>query len=99
MERGQGIKKHIRKWMCFLRGGEGGIRTWCPKGITSPCGDVRPKIKTRSSRNASLVAGRAGFEPATGLTRHSLSRRAHSATLAPPHVHFYCQLTIVQHKM
>jgi hypothetical protein len=31
------------------------------------------------------VAGRAGFEPATGLTQHSLSRRAHSATLAPPH--------------
>ena len=31
-----------------------------------------------------LVAGRAGFEPATGLTQHSLSRRAHSATLAPP---------------
>ena len=31
-----------------------------------------------------LVAGRAGFEPATGFTQHSLSRRAHSATLAPP---------------
>ena len=31
------------------------------------------------------VAGRAGFEPATGFTQHSLSRRAHSATLAPPH--------------
>ena len=31
-----------------------------------------------------FVAGRAGFEPATGLTQHSLSRRAHSATLAPP---------------
>ena len=31
-----------------------------------------------------FVAGKAGFEPATGLTRHSLSRRAHSATLAPP---------------
>ena len=34
--------------------------------------------------DAFFVAGRAGFEPATGLTQHSLSRRAHSATLAPP---------------
>ena len=34
--------------------------------------------------SAFFMAGRAGFEPATGLTQHSLSRRAHSATLAPP---------------
>ena len=32
------------------------------------------------------MAGRTGFEPATGFTQHSLSRRAHSATLAPPRI-------------
>ena len=37
-------------------------------------------------RACSLLAGRGGFGPATGLTQHSLSRRAHSATLAPPRV-------------
>ena len=36
----------------------------------------------------SHVAGRTGFEPATGFTQHSLSRRAHSATLAPPRIWF-----------
>ena len=35
-----------------------------------------------------FVAGRTGFEPATGFTQHSLSRRAHSATLAPPRFRF-----------
>ena len=36
----------------------------------------------------SLLAGRAGFEPAVGLdTRQPLSRRPHSTTLAPPRVH------------
>jgi hypothetical protein len=34
------------------------------------------------------LAGRTGFEPATGFTQHSLSRRAHSATLAPPRFRF-----------
>ena len=35
-----------------------------------------------------FLAGRTGFEPATGFTQHSLSRRAHSATLAPPRFWF-----------
>ena len=43
--------------------------------------------------SAFFMAGRAGFEPATGLTQHSLSRRAHSATLAPPH--FFVVATFV----
>ena len=45
--------------------------------------DCQIKIRALAER-VSRVAGRAGFEPATGFTRHSLSRRAHSATLAPP---------------
>ena len=51
---------------------------------------IRGKALRSKTKNALLtervflVAGRAGFEPATELPRHSLSRRAHSATLAPP---------------
>ena len=48
-------------------------------------GDARLENKNAPMRmRFCLVAGRAGFEPATGFTQHSLSRRAHSATLAPP---------------
>ena len=56
---------------------------WCR------CLPFQVKTKTRSSPLAGtrfLVAGRTGFEPATGFTQHSLSRRAHSATLAPPRI-------------
>ena len=44
----------------------------------------QPLQQSRSLRMNRVTAGRAGFEPATELPRHSLSRRAHSATLAPP---------------
>ena len=48
-------------------------------------GDARLENKNAPMRmRFCLVAGREGFEPATGFTQHSLSRRAHSATLAPP---------------
>jgi hypothetical protein len=46
------------------------------------------KTKHAHKLSVFLVAGRTGFEPATGFTQHSLSRRAHSATLAPPRVQF-----------
>lgn len=46
------------------------------------------EIKTHPFLNVFFLAGRAGFEPATGFTQHSLSRRAHSATLAPSHFQF-----------
>ena len=41
-------------------------------------------------------AGRAGFEPAVELPRHSLSRRAQSATLAPPHIHFCARSDVAE---
>ena len=52
--------------------------------IWEPTTKKEKRVLFRIER-AFLVAGRAGFEPATGFTQHSLSRRAHSATLAPPH--------------
>ena len=49
-----------------------------------PAGTRGGKTKRAPYGTRSILAGRAGFEPADGLTHHSLSRRAQSATLAPP---------------
>lgn len=48
--------------------------------------EEKPKSKEKRALAERVfpMAGRAGFEPATELPRHSLSRRAHSAALAPP---------------
>ena len=51
--------------------------------IISPV-EAHDRKKNALLRNVFSMAGRAGFEPATELPRHSLSRRAHSAALAPP---------------
>ena len=50
--------------------------------------------KTKTHSCECVLAERAGFEPATGLTQHSLSRRAHSATLAPPQQCTTARLTL-----
>ena len=55
-----------------------------------PSGGPRPKEKRALAERVFSMAGRAGFEPATELPRHSLSRRAHSAALAPPQEEINC---------
>ena len=93
---GSGCLRSRKTWSSWLeasllgvRSSTSGLLPQFPKAelsestILSP----RPKIKTRLFRRVFILAGRAGFEPATELPRHSLSRRAHSATLAPPRVH------------
>ena len=71
-------KKPLHNKRVFSAGMAGGGFEYHPLN-----GGARPSNK-KPLIIRDFSAGRAGFEPATGLTRHSLSRRAHSATLAPP---------------